>query len=251
LNLKGATERKHRNQEYVNGVKSNPCADCGRKFHFCQMDFDHVDMASKKHQISRLLAYDMEVVKAEIAKCRLICANCHADRTQCSLHLVPKPRVVPGGRHPTVIDSGFLPGEPGKRCAGCEKLKPLSCFSKQRGGRRARCRKCLSEQKSAWRQDHRQQLREERVTKQQAIVTWANGVKDGQPCLDCGESFRYWKLDWDHRDGELKVDTISVMKWKYPKKLIEAEMVKCDLVCRCCHRLRTWHRQSRENRGAA
>ena len=68
---------------FIDRVKTdNPCKDCGDLFKACQMDFDHT--GEKTGSIANLLSdgADLEVIKAEIAKCDLVCANCHRERTQ-------------------------------------------------------------------------------------------------------------------------------------------------------------------------
>ncbi len=64
-------------------LKSQPCTDCGQCFPPCCMDFDHV-IGSKTDNISRMIQqqYSLERVKEEIAKCELVCANCHRIRTR-------------------------------------------------------------------------------------------------------------------------------------------------------------------------
>lgn len=68
---------------WVRSLKEGkPCADCGRPFHFAAMDWDHLPGHEKVGQINRLLlGYNKEVVLAEIAKCELVCANCHRVRS--------------------------------------------------------------------------------------------------------------------------------------------------------------------------
>lgn len=77
---------KHRfmsvNLAIIQDAKSVPCADCKVSYPTYVMQFDHLDAAAKEFNIgvigptagrSRLLA--------EIAKCDVVCANCHAERT--------------------------------------------------------------------------------------------------------------------------------------------------------------------------
>jgi hypothetical protein len=47
------------------------------------MHFDHLDPAQKKYNVSSLKSGTVAgaAVTAEIAKCELVCANCHAERT--------------------------------------------------------------------------------------------------------------------------------------------------------------------------
>lgn len=60
--------------------KNKPCTDCKNKFPSVCMDFDHV-RGHKVAGVSKLLARSWEVIKQEIAKCDLVCANCHRIRT--------------------------------------------------------------------------------------------------------------------------------------------------------------------------
>jgi hypothetical protein len=61
-------------------LKSKPCVDCGGIFPSECMDFDHLS-DDKIIDISKSLYRSMEFIKKEIAKCDLVCANCHRIRT--------------------------------------------------------------------------------------------------------------------------------------------------------------------------
>ena len=61
--------------------KNKPCADCGNIYHPCAMDFDHLDPALKDKDVSKLATFGWSRIKQEIAKCELVCANCHRIRT--------------------------------------------------------------------------------------------------------------------------------------------------------------------------
>jgi hypothetical protein len=62
-------------------LKAKPCMDCGGMFPPECMDFDHRDPASKT--LTGVQFYvNSEKVAAEIAKCDLVCANCHRTRTK-------------------------------------------------------------------------------------------------------------------------------------------------------------------------
>lgn len=67
-------------------------------------------------------------------------------------------------------------------------------------------------------------------------------VLKSNPCKDCGRSFPPCVMDFDHRNPALKTDEVSRMvKRMVAWDLVLAEVAKCDLVCACCHRLRTYH----------
>lgn len=61
---------------YIQQEKSKPCADCGIQYPYYVMDFDHV-RGVKKVRVSALVNAAWETLKAEIAKCDVVCANCH------------------------------------------------------------------------------------------------------------------------------------------------------------------------------
>lgn len=69
--------------EYIFNLKAQTaCADCGLKYHPVVMDFDHLPEYVKRDHISSLARNrTLAVVKAEIAKCEIVCANCHRMRT--------------------------------------------------------------------------------------------------------------------------------------------------------------------------
>jgi hypothetical protein len=58
-----------------------PCADCGGFFHHAAMTWDHLPGHEKVTEVSNLRRLSRRAVLAEIAKCELVCANCHAVRS--------------------------------------------------------------------------------------------------------------------------------------------------------------------------
>jgi hypothetical protein len=68
-------------KKYILESKAHPCQDCGASYPHYVMDFDH--RGDKAFIISKYRTYNktLENVKAEIAKCDLVCANCHRIRT--------------------------------------------------------------------------------------------------------------------------------------------------------------------------
>jgi hypothetical protein len=71
-----------RNRAIVDEVKRQPCADCGRSFDPIAMDFDHIG-ESKTGHVSDLawVPVSESTLRAEIAKCEVVCAVCHRLRT--------------------------------------------------------------------------------------------------------------------------------------------------------------------------
>lgn len=62
-------------------LKSVPCADCKGTFDPVCMDFDHREPGTKREAVSKLFKRGKKAVLAEIAKCDVVCANCHRLRT--------------------------------------------------------------------------------------------------------------------------------------------------------------------------
>lgn len=70
-----------------------------------------------------------------------------------------------------------------------------------------------------------------------------NALKESKPCLDCGVSYPYYVMQFDHT-GSDKVGSISKMvSSRISWAAIQLEIAKCDLVCANCHAARTWGRQ--------
>lgn len=62
-------------------LKRHPCVDCGKQ-DVVVLEFDHV-RESKVTEVSTMVRYGKSIPKldAEIAKCDVVCANCHSRRT--------------------------------------------------------------------------------------------------------------------------------------------------------------------------
>jgi len=63
-----------------------------------------------------------------------------------------------------------------------------------------------------------------------------------KPCEDCGRSFPPECMDFDHVRGKKHAGVAHMKRYALPRLL--EEILKCDLVCACCHRIRTRRRQN-------
>lgn len=63
--------------DLINEMKRKPCADCGGSFPPVCMDFHHVSGEKLFSLGGGRVNRSLERVLAEIAKCVVICANCH------------------------------------------------------------------------------------------------------------------------------------------------------------------------------
>ena len=78
------TQKRNRikiRREWIDKLKSKPCADCKQTFPPECMDFDHTTK-DKVKQISYMITHTKEKILEEIKKCELVCANCHRTRTK-------------------------------------------------------------------------------------------------------------------------------------------------------------------------
>ena len=66
-------------KKYIDNIKSKPCNDCGVKYPPYVMDFHHTG-DDKIYTIAAMGTYSIEKIDKEIAKCDLLCANCHRIR---------------------------------------------------------------------------------------------------------------------------------------------------------------------------
>jgi hypothetical protein len=56
------------------------CADCGEDDPIV-LEFDHLDAGTKSGDIATMAAGSWDALEAELAKCEVVCANCHRRRT--------------------------------------------------------------------------------------------------------------------------------------------------------------------------
>lgn len=72
---------RSRNQQYVyNYLRQNQCQDCGED-DIVVLEFDHLRDKSFNISYGIRAGYSLQRIKDEIAKCEVVCANCHKRRT--------------------------------------------------------------------------------------------------------------------------------------------------------------------------
>ena len=73
--------RQHKKKRaIIDSFKSVPCMDCGKTYPTYVMDFDHRDPSTKLFLVSQT-PRRVQVMLDEIAKCDVVCSNCHRERT--------------------------------------------------------------------------------------------------------------------------------------------------------------------------
>ncbi len=81
--IERVTSRQRATLEFLRELRRVPCVDCHGSFEPHQMDFDHRDPSLKSFTVasSRAMLKQRDVLITEIAKCDIVCANCHRVRT--------------------------------------------------------------------------------------------------------------------------------------------------------------------------
>ncbi len=79
--IEAAKRRLDRMLELMRLAKDKPCADCGIRYPYYVMDFDHREGEKKLSNVTKLRYMSQATLQREIAKCDVVCANCHRQRT--------------------------------------------------------------------------------------------------------------------------------------------------------------------------
>lgn len=140
-----------------------------------------------------------------------------------------------------------------KTCIKCQH--PSEDFppnKRTRDGLGSWCRSCCrendklrrptgSEQVKARSKAYRERNRVQLRAKQRVRLAETAALKSS-PCHGCRGTFPSWCMDFDHVRGE-KSRGIGRMVGGSTTTIL-AEVAKCDLVCACCHRVRTSARKA-------
>ena len=125
-----------------------------------------------------------------------------------------------------------------KKCGNCKEEKYLDAFSKnhtRKDGRQFWCKECSNKL-----------LAPSMLVRQAKIRDFIYQFKN-KPCTDCGVSYHPVVMDFDHREGEVKLFGLAQAPSRgKSEEDILAEISKCDLVCSNCHRMRTHRRKGLE-----
>jgi len=78
---KQTTDRRGRHRAWLKEQKAKPCFDCGQRHPSPIMQFDHRPGVDRVIGINMQNAAKRSILEAEIAKCDLVCSQCHDYRT--------------------------------------------------------------------------------------------------------------------------------------------------------------------------
>jgi len=136
-----------------------------------------------------------------------------------------------------------------KFCPGCGLEKEFKEFYQRKKHRSGeyyeKCKECMRDRgRRYYFKNHERQLKLALLRKQkyrEERKKWLEEIKN-KPCIDCGKIYPPWVMDFDHKEGEIKVASISWLSLHNTSSFekIKQEIAKCDLVCANCHRIRTF-----------
>jgi hypothetical protein len=154
--------------------------------------------------------------------------------------VIPDPAVVlesPNWIRLPIARGGF------KVCGRCHLLLPLESFNRHsKSGRQHWCRECF---KAYFRERgslHRRQVQTSRQLRLREARALVLRRLKASSCADCGAR-DVVVLDFDHITGSKTADVTRLVRNGYPRVQLEAEFVKCEVVCANRHRRRTAERQ--------
>jgi hypothetical protein len=123
-----------------------------------------------------------------------------------------------------------------KTCTKCELTKDISQFQPiQRRGKTyylGMCRECSGKYQRNYKKTSESGAT---VEQKRQVVQQAKDV----PCMDCGNRFPPECMDFDHVRGVKRAGIAKMVVIPYSMQSLREEMAKCDVVCACCHRIRT------------
>lgn len=166
-----------------------------------------------------------------------------------------------------------------KRCGACGEDLPLDAFWKNKAkpdGLQVQCKDCLRLRQEKYRatpagqaQRKKQNATDSAREARRQYAATARGqvaaekarkkhtaevrrqarqivrdLKESTTCADCGRSFHFAAMDLDHVQGQKKANIADMVMKTYSLDTLRAELAKCEVVCACCHRVRTFRRRN-------
>lgn len=110
-----------------------------------------------------------------------------------------------------------------------------------RGLKQYTCSVCHNDYQKKWYKNNPSSNRASLKRRKLAIRTLILEAKK-KPCLDCGHTYPYYVMDFDHVRGKKKYNLSECGQKMYSLQTIQEEIDKCDVVCSNCHRERTFSR---------
>lgn len=126
-----------------------------------------------------------------------------------------------------------------KKCGDpCQRTLDIAHFgSKGKGRLQQFCKECQREYSKQHYQNNKARYYERNERQRQRLRQILLEAK-AKPCQDCGIQYPPYVMDFDHRENSVKLGDVGRFT-RFTKKMLLAEIAKCDIVCANCHRERT------------
>ena len=127
-----------------------------------------------------------------------------------------------------------------KKCGGpCKRTLDIALFgSKGKDRLQQLCKECQRKYSKQHYQNNKARYYERNERQRQRLRQILLEAK-AKPCQDCGMQYPSYVMDFDHRESSVKLDNVGHFT-RFTKKMLLAEIAKCDVVCANCHRERTY-----------
>lgn len=100
------------------------------------------------------------------------------------------------------------------------------------------CARCHNEYEKAYYKTHPRSINASHQKRKELLRKLIQEAKN-KPCADCGQSYPYYVMDFDHqRDKKFNLSVAVSKVMSFTK--VQEEIDKCDVVCANCHRIRTF-----------
>ena len=132
-----------------------------------------------------------------------------------------------------------------KECVVCHLVKDDDQFSRKSKGRtQSHCKLCQNVySKAHYRRNRQAYYTRNKIYRQASTFAKTIGQhKATHPCTDCGVCYPPYVMDYDHVLGD-KRGNVSSLVGSGRSAQARNEILKCELVCSNCHRIRTHNRK--------
>jgi len=117
---------EQRNIDVINKFKNNQCSICSKQYETFNMQCDHINPSEKLFDISALKSRKLETLELELAKCQVLCALCHRQKSineqKYNKYSSDRPKFV------KKKELHFDPITDTKECGKCNLMKHRSLF---------------------------------------------------------------------------------------------------------------------------
>lgn len=91
--------------------------------------------------------------------------------------------------------------------------------------------------------ENTEQIETNRLRRREKLRAFLIEAKN-KPCMDCGQSYPHYVMDFDHVRGQKHRKLSSAIAAVWSVERAQEEIDKCELVCANCHRIRTHSRKT-------